>query len=136
MSEQLEILLNITGRIILILLSVVAIKTQIFTFQQLDCNISRLGFFWVYAVGACWSSYELYLLSYCRTFWLAAISQCVCAPHLLCSSSGLLWHHVHASNFALPPHRGAWNSLRAFYLCVSFNFCYLILVRLNNLMEK
>lgn len=69
---------------------------------------------------------NLYLLSYCGTFWLAAISQCVYAPHLLCSSSGLQWHHVHASNFALPPHRGAWNSLCAFYLCVSFNFCYLI----------
>lgn len=58
MSKQLEILLNISGSIILILLPVVSIKTQIFTFQQLDCNISRLGFFWVYAVGVCWSSYE------------------------------------------------------------------------------
>lgn len=126
MSEQLEILLNISGRIILILLSMVAIKTQILPFSNLIANYwNDLDFFWVYAVGFCWSSYEFISVVILWDF-LVSCPLAVCLCTALPSSSGLQWHQVNAFRFASPPQQGAWNSIRAFYLCVSFNFCYLI----------
>lgn len=127
MSEQLEILLNISKRIVLILLSVVAIKTQIFTFQQLDCNISRLGFFWVYAVGVCWSSYEFISVV---ILWDSLVSCHL--PVCLCTTLTLLLFWVAVTScpcfqFCSPtPPRCLKLSTCFFCLCVSFNFCYLI----------